>query len=258
MSGSIHWDDWLRVGAPQLDAERVNPHAASESTAGLETIHSPRDAVEQLGATVWRFLRQLGVATPELEDLHQEVFVTAIAKWTDFRGQSLRKSWVLGIALNKARNQMRQYRRQRFREALMVDPFELDALTERGETPDFSGGAAGDPIETVARRQAAQFVERTLSVLSEEERAVFLLVVVEGLGVPDVAPVLDLGSRRVHTILERVRRVFDAEIRQYLAQKPVQSERSLQPWPHGRCSGYRELMASLATIAHTSKPHEAE
>ncbi len=220
-SGSIHWDDWLRAVAPLLDAEPVNPRTASESTAGLETINSPRDAVEQLGATVWRVLRQLGVATPELEDLHQEVFVTAIAKWTDFRGQSLRKSWVLGIALNKARNQMRKYRHRRFREALMVDPFELDELTERGETPDFSGDAAGDPSETVARRQAAQFVERTLSVLSEEERAVFLLVVVEGLGVPEVAPVLDLGSRRVHTILERVRRVFDAEIRKYLAQKPV-------------------------------------
>ena len=145
---------------------------------------------------VWRCLRGLGIAEAVLDDAAQEVFIVVHRRLPEFRGEASIRTWLYAIVRNVAANQRRSAHRK-------GPPAELDPAV-----PSASPG----PVEQAQDAEAARFVAAFLEQLDEKKRELFVLAVLEGLPIPEVAEMLGIPLNTAYTRLRRVR----AEFRQAL------------------------------------------
>jgi RNA polymerase sigma-70 factor (ECF subfamily) len=151
---------------------------------------------------VWRSLRRLGVPEAALDDAAQEVFVVAFRRADDFEGRSSHKTWLFGIAWNRARELSRGARRHPEHE-----------LPEALEQP------AGDDAEQVAmRNQALRFAYRVLDELLPERRAVLVMAEVEEMTAAEIADVLAIPLNTVYSRIRLARRDFEAALKRCAAR----------------------------------------
>ena len=148
-------------------------------------------------AFAWRCLRSLGVAESALDDAAQDVFVIVHRQLAGFRGTSSLRTWLFGIARNVASN----YRRGANRKQAPL----VSLSTER---PDHGPG----PLETAQDGQAAAFVQAFMAGLRDDKRALFLLAVLEGVSIPEVATALGIPLNTAYTRLRRVRAKFEGAL----------------------------------------------
>jgi RNA polymerase sigma-70 factor (ECF subfamily) len=131
-----------------------------------------------------RYSRSLTRSDADGEDLLQDCVEKVLARRSQWRGMNLR-GWALTIMTNLYRNT----RRQSPRNATV----ELDAAEELP-----SADVTSDPLERAR-------LESALNSLSEENRAVLMLVVVEGYTYGEVAATLDIPIGTVMSRLSRAR-----------------------------------------------------
>jgi RNA polymerase sigma-70 factor (ECF subfamily) len=148
---------------------------------------------------VWRCLRGLGVANAQLEDAAQDVFVVIHQRLHTFEHEAALRSWIFGIVRRIA---------YRYRRTAQRKP--SGAL----HTEEPSTGEPG-PHEHIQDVQAARFVDRFVSGLDDRKREVFVLGVLEGLTVPEIAEALEVPLNTIYTRLRRAR----AEFREALAAR---------------------------------------
>lgn len=148
---------------------------------------------------VWRCLRGLGVATTQLEDAAQDVFVVVHQRLHTFEHTAALRSWIFGIVRRIAY----RYRRTAQRKPSVALPADEAPTCEPG------------PQEHIQDVQAAHFVDCFVSGLSDRKREVFVLGVLEGLTVPEIAEALEVPLNTVYTRLRRAR----AEFREALAAR---------------------------------------
>ena len=141
-------------------------------------------AVEQLYREqhrfVWRSLRRMGIAPDALEDAVQEVFVVAARRLDDFEGRSSIKTWLFSIAMGVFRNERRAVTRRRRRLAAI-------AWFQQALSP-MSKAAPHDRLELMD----------VLMALDEEERAIVVLMELEGMSGREVADALGLSMHAVY------------------------------------------------------------
>lgn len=151
---------------------------------------------------MWRCVRRCGVEAAELDDVVQEVFVHAHKDRARFEGRSSVKTWLYGVAVNRARMQQRgQARRRKRREA---------------------GGAwvvAPPPSDLVTRHAAVDLLDRLVSTLDADKRAVFVLVELEDVPAKAVAQQLGISVNTVHSRLRLARRRITTEVRRMRARR---------------------------------------
>jgi RNA polymerase sigma-70 factor (ECF subfamily) len=140
-----------------------------------------------LGA-VNRIARQLAGDAWDADDLVQETYLRAYAKFDQHRGDSTR-AWLAAICVNTARSQARS-RRRRPDEVLGELPEPVVAV------PD---DVAAQAIAAVDRQDIA----RALAQLPEEQRICILLMDVAGYTASEVARIRGCGRG---TVLSRVHR----------------------------------------------------
>ena len=131
-----------------------------------------------------RYSRSLTRSDADGEDLLQDCVEKVLARRSQWRGLNLR-GWALTIMTNLYRNTRRQNS-----PSMMV---ELDSA-EQVPAPE----ASADPLERVR-------LEEALNSLSEENRAVLMLVVIEGYTYSEVAAALDIPIGTVMSRLSRAR-----------------------------------------------------
>lgn len=180
---------------------------------------SPEEAFQRWHPLAWRVLRRLGVPLAVLEDATQELFTEVCRTWSRFEGRSSRRTWVLGFARHVATKyrrspQWRAFARQRpAPEEPSADCLpELTAAITRRAEPEH------DPFEAAARREAGAVVEAFLDSLSEKERALFVMVELEGVRVVDAAAMSSTPQRQAYKALDRLRRDFEAIVRRHQAR----------------------------------------
>lgn len=138
------------------------------------------------------------------EDVAQETFVSAYRAIGRFRGGSL-PAWLMRIATNASRDFLRASRR---RPAESLDEF----LLEPGFQP-----SSGDPTpeqQVLAGELGAAIQEAILS-LPEDQRAVLVLVDVQGFSYEETATATGVSNGTVKSRLSRAR----ARMRDQLVQK---------------------------------------
>jgi RNA polymerase sigma-70 factor (ECF subfamily) len=146
---------------------------------------------------VWRSLRRLGVPEAALDDATQEVFVVALRRQGQFEGRSSVRTWLFGIALNRARELARSTRRRA-----------EDELPDY--LPDFT---SPDQEQRAMEAQALELVYRALDELTSERRAVLVMADVEEMTASEIAELIAIPLNTVYSRIRLARRDFEAALR---------------------------------------------
>ena len=167
----------------------------SPAHAGGETEVEFDQLFETYARFVWRVLGRLGVASSDVADASQEVFLVVHRRLASFEARSSIKSWIYGICLKVAASHRRKRR-----------PGE----GQFEETPLSASGPGLD--EELERRRARALLLTALEQLDEDKRHVFVLYEFEELSMPEVAEAigcpLTTAYSRLHAARKQVRSVF--------------------------------------------------
>jgi RNA polymerase sigma-70 factor (ECF subfamily) len=144
-------------------------------------------------AFVARFLVRLGVARDDVEDLVQEVFLTAHRRGGFVPGPAKATTWLAEIALRVASTAKRTRRRKPRHPSEGVD-----------EAP----APAANPVDQAAAREALARVERALGDMDLDKRSVFVLFEIEGEPCESIAAGLGVPVGTVYSRLHAARRQF--------------------------------------------------
>jgi len=161
---------------------------------------------------VWRSLRRLGVPESDVADSAQDVFLVVHRRLGEFEGRSKMTTWLFGIALRVARDRRRLAHNRRRSD-------DENALEEAAdETVDVAADAE--------RRQGLRQLEEILDGLSLEQRAVFTLFEMEGLGGDAIAEMLEIPVGTVHSRLRLAREAFERNLKRLQARDRFRSVRA--------------------------------
>jgi RNA polymerase sigma-70 factor (ECF subfamily) len=142
---------------------------------------------------LWRCIRRMGVPTGQVDDAVQEVFWVAHRRLEDILPDRER-AFLFGVAMKVASDVRRK--RSRSRE-------ELDAAAIGAAV----SGSPG-PEEMLERQRARAQLDEVLEGLSDDARAVFVLVEMEGMTAPEIAALLEIPLGTVTSRLRRGREQF--------------------------------------------------
>lgn len=160
------------------------------------------------------FVMRLGIAREEIDDVVQEVFLTAHRKGGYAPGPARPTTWLAEIALRVVSTHRRTQRRRR------VSPDE--AAVERA----VASGAT--PFEAAARAQALARVETALAGIDVDRRAVFVLYEIEGESCDSIAHGLRIPLGTVYSRLHAARRDFQKAYRRLSSPEAPSISRSMQ------------------------------
>lgn len=153
---------------------------------------------------VWGALARLGVATSDVADASQEVFLVIHRQLPGFEGRSSLKTWLYEICLRVAA----AYRNKAFRRREQAVEAPVASYEARQE----------DELEW---RRARAYLMSVLDQLDEEKRLVFVLYEIEGLSMPEITELLHCPLTTAYSRLEAARKV----VRTAFARRTL-SERS--------------------------------
>ena len=168
---------------------------AGSPAAATSTTERVRALVTEHFDAVWSFLRHLGVA--DVDDAAQEVMLIATRKVDSIKPGSER-SFLFSVAYRVAAEARRSQGRQ--------GQLDEDAIAE---LPDPAIGPEGQ----LDQEQARELLQRALSALAPELRAVLVLADIEEMTMSAIATVLGIPPGTVASRLRRAREDFDAQVR---------------------------------------------
>jgi RNA polymerase sigma-70 factor (ECF subfamily) len=150
---------------------------------------------EQNFEYVWHTVERLGVARRDVEDLVQEVFLTAYRKLSTFDASRPIRPWLFGISLRMASDFRELARHKR-------EISETDGLVDEKKGPD----------EVLASQQASKLVFRALDTLDLGKRAVFVMHELHGHVMPDIADALNIPLGTAYSRLRAARTEFATSV----------------------------------------------
>ncbi|HEY4395599.1 MAG TPA: RNA polymerase sigma factor [Polyangia bacterium] len=144
---------------------------------------------------VARWIRALGGATADQDDIVQEVFLVVRRRMKDFDGINP-AGWLYRIT----RRQVRDFRRRAWVKHIFT--------RRRLEDPDalISGGAG--PAADLERKEEQRILATILGKLREERRTAFVLFEIEGLSGDEIARIQSVPLNTVWTRLYHARKEF--------------------------------------------------
>lgn len=156
-------------------------------------------------APLHRFLRRMGVREADLDDVAQEVLIAVGMRWGEYDASRPLRPWLFAFATRVASSWRRSARSTR----------ESLSATEH-ETRSDGAMSAHDKIESQQRRQ---LVIDALRSLDDEQRAVFIMIELEGMSAPEVADALAVNLNTVYSRLRLARATFTAAVRRLSLQR---------------------------------------
>lgn len=160
------------------DAELVEGWQHGDQAAASALVHRHAPALA-------RYIRSRGVASADIEDFVQEVFIKAFRGLGDWRGEheGSMRGWLFRIAANHLKDAFR--RSGRVREVDLNDDDRIDPT---------------DPQTALEARETAKMLAERLDLLSPMQHEVFRLRVEDGLAYREIAVALETtaGAARVH------------------------------------------------------------
>jgi len=155
--------------------------------------------VERHRVLLYRFLLRRCRSAEDAQDLAQEAFIIAWTRLPTFDGRSRFSTWLLGIALNLARDRANRASTRR--------EVELDEDVERN-APDPSAG----PDIQRERRRALGALQQAIERLSPDLRTTLELVAFEDMPYDEVALLLDVPAGTVKSRVNRARSLLRAAV----------------------------------------------
>jgi RNA polymerase sigma-70 factor (ECF subfamily) len=156
----------------------------------------------------------------DADDLVQETFARALAK-PPARTDAPWRPWLVRVALNLARDELRRRKRRSYRGPWLPEPVEDAELVEPSH----------EPASTTGRYELLESVSfaflLALEALTPTQRAVLLLRDVFEYSGAETAAALDLSEANVRVLLHRARHALADYDRTRLPRDPAARERAL-------------------------------
>jgi RNA polymerase sigma-70 factor (ECF subfamily) len=148
---------------------------------------------------VHRVVYRLVGSGPDVDDLVQTVFVEAFRSLPAFRGDALFSTWLARIAVRVTMHAVRR----RPPRALPID--------DRADLPADGAG----PERTAAAREGLRILDGLLGELRPKRRAAFVLHVLEGHSMDEVAAILNASTAAVKVRVHDARRHIERRCRRH-------------------------------------------
>jgi len=158
--------------------------------------------VERLQTRVYRFVLKQVRRPEEAEDLTQETFLEVFRKLANFKGASRFSTWVMGIALNLARNHRRKAPEYRYD---MASEDNVPETADEGPTPH----------QSLENKAFAGAVQEAMRGLPDDVREAVVLVSLEGMSYEEASAVSGAPVGTMKTRVFRGRKMM----REAMAQK---------------------------------------
>jgi RNA polymerase sigma-70 factor (ECF subfamily) len=184
LSGRDHARD-ARAGEDETDGQLVEAARRGE-------VRAFEDLLARHEGRVLRVLRLMGVPAQDREDVAQEVLLRVFRHLDRFQSGRPFRSWIYRISVNAAHD----YRSRCRRDAYETPLDSVDDPRDRG----------ADPATAAERGDLRDRLLRHMGRLSDRERAVFVLVEIEGIDTREVARSLGIARVTVRRHLGRARR----------------------------------------------------
>jgi RNA polymerase sigma-70 factor (ECF subfamily) len=198
--------DLIAPGGSGPDAVRPSADPPADPALVARALDGDQRAFETLlerhQARVLRVLRLLGVRPEDREDVAQEVFVRVFRYLSGYKPGHAFAGWIYRITVNAVHDYRSQLMRRR-RDEVQWTPG-LEGTSRVAE--DATGGGEE---ELILRNR----LEAALIVLSDRERAVFVLCEMEGLSTSEVARSLGITRITVRRHLGRARKSLQRTLR---------------------------------------------
>jgi len=170
----------------------ARPHEGSSEI----TVFDFEQIVRQHQKRVFRVLLLILKSPEDADNLTQECFLRAYTSRQQFRGECSVQTWLLRIAVNLARDHIRNRRAGFWKRLLRIED---EAHASVSELP--SGQPS--PERGLIARQKLDAVWRVVDELSARQKEVFLLRFVEEMDLKEIADVLNLRTGTVKAQLFR-------------------------------------------------------
>ncbi len=163
-----------------------SPHAFH----GLHRNRKLADLVELYYALLYRYAYRLTGSEADAEDLTQQVFLTAQAKWDQLRDETKAKSWLFTIARNAYLKELRG--------PVCIPSSALDELPGKSDWKSHGAAAESGPFDFDQEQ-----LQKVLNDLPEEFRSPIVLFYFEEFSYKEIAEQMDVP---VGTIMSRLAR----------------------------------------------------
>jgi RNA polymerase sigma-70 factor, ECF subfamily len=202
---------------PDSDVMLVQRTLAGESRAFDLLVIKYQRRVERL---IGRMVRDVDL----VPDIAQETFIRAYRALAQFRGDAQFYTWLYRIAVNTAKKQLLELKR---------DPLIYQSQMKSADDDETSGperelnpgvADAETPDAVLASKEIAQAVNSAMDALPEELRMAITLREIEGLSYEEIAQALDCPIGTVRSRIFRAREAISNRI------KPMLDHQSGKRW----------------------------
>ena len=210
-------EDHTAPPTPDSDAMLVQRTLAGEQRAFDLLVIKYQCRVERL---IGRMVRDVDL----VPDIAQETFVRAYRALAQFRGDAQFYTWLYRIAVNTAKKQLLELKR---------DPLVFHSQLQSGDDDETSSSERElnaqvadeeTPDAVLASKEIAQAVNAALEALPEELRMAITLREMEGMSYEEIAQALDCPIGTVRSRIFRAREAISSRI------KPMLEHQSGKRW----------------------------
>jgi RNA polymerase sigma-70 factor (ECF subfamily) len=195
---------------PQAGPNDWSWDRATDAAAVASKTHDFDSIYERWFDDVTRWVRAMGGASADQEDLVQDVFLVAHRRLKDFDGGNV-GGWLYQIA----RRRVRDYRRLRWVKSVLL---------QRTPVSDAAPLAGPGPADTLETNEKRRVLERLLERLNQTERAALVLFEVEGMSGQEIARLQGVPLNTVWARIHKARKKLKSELSQLQPEPPASRE----------------------------------
>ena len=166
----------------------------SERTPAVDDLDDALDRLyERHAAAVERWVRRLVGPRGDVQDLIHDIFLIALRRRREFRGEARPQTWLFRITHNVVASSLRRERIRRW------------LLARHHEDPSAHECPPGTPLEQIEQREQQVRLYAALDRLPEKYRTAIILYELEGLSGQEIAALLGADVNAVWVRLHRAR-----------------------------------------------------
>lgn len=198
--------------APDGDTMLVQRTLAGDQRAFELLVIKYQRRVERL---IGRMVRDVDL----VPDIAQETFIRAYRALGQFRGEAQFYTWLYRIAVNTAKKQLLQLKRDPVISMTTLQAHQDDETSSAEYEPTLAGSDPETPEAVLASKEIAQAVNAALEALPKELRQAITLREIDGLSYGEIAEALDCPIGTVRSRIFRAREAISARIKPMLERQ---------------------------------------